>query len=265
MQPLNDNVDIFVYTHKPFRQIVSNSIYKVLTCSRDDFSGFTVPVYRDYTGDNISDKNLMYNEYTGIYWLWKNYELKKYVGINHYNRYYTFMDKPLDIEALMSYFSLIISKRLDLANPVTRERMNNRDSYAYWHNVEDFDLLEQVIHEKYPEYITGFDRMKERDYIFNSSMFIMSKESFNEYCSFIFDILGTYNQYHGHYTADDYKAHVMSNRDKYIKPSLPYYTVEKQARLLGYIAERAMNAYLFSNRHFAENAVCELEWILTGH
>ena len=42
MQPLNDNVDIFVYTHKPFRQIVSNSIYKVLTCSRDDFSGFTV-------------------------------------------------------------------------------------------------------------------------------------------------------------------------------------------------------------------------------
>ena len=66
MQLLNDNVDIFVYTHKPFRQIVSNSIYKVLTCSKDDFSGFTVPVYRDYTGDNISDKNLMYNEYTGI-------------------------------------------------------------------------------------------------------------------------------------------------------------------------------------------------------
>ena len=43
------------------------------------------------------DKNLMFNEYSGFYWLWKNYPLKDYIGMNHYSRYYACLDNLPDI------------------------------------------------------------------------------------------------------------------------------------------------------------------------
>ena len=81
-QKENNNVDIFVYSHKPFTPIVKNHVYKVLTNSHAESKEFNtdLAIYRDYDGDNISDKNLMFNEYSGFYWLWKNYPLKDYVA-----------------------------------------------------------------------------------------------------------------------------------------------------------------------------------------
>ena len=58
-QKENNNVDIFVYSHKPFTPIVKNHVYKVLTNSHAESKEFNtdLAIYRDYDGDNISDKN----------------------------------------------------------------------------------------------------------------------------------------------------------------------------------------------------------------
>lgn len=245
----NCGVDIFIYSHKPFKPKPTNKVFKVLTCYKGDDEEFntSLDILRDYTGDNISNENLMYNEYCGFYWLWKNYPLKDYVGLNHYRRYYDNYENLPDISKIFSDYDIILNKRLDLKFNDGKP-YNNREWYAFWHNVEDFDILEELIHEKYPDYIDGFDEMKNCTYIYPSSMFIMDKSTFNEYCEFIFSVLKDYREKCGYNTVDDCIRHVEANKDKYIKPHLPYYTVEMQSRIIGYIAERVLLTFLKHKR-----------------
>ena len=42
----------------------------------------------DNTGDNISNKNNKYSEWSVIYWIWKNVKDVEYIGLNHYRRYF---------------------------------------------------------------------------------------------------------------------------------------------------------------------------------
>ena len=263
---MNENVDIFVYSHKPFTPLVKNPVYKILTNTKEKIDT-KLSVYRDYEGeDNIADKNLMYNEYTGLYWLWRNYPLKKFIGLNHYRRYYQFLDDVPDIEALLDVYSMllnrpIIFKENNFVLSYTKEVPDNREWYGFWHNVEDFDLLEQLFHEKFPEYLDGFEKMKKAQYLYNSSMFTMPKTMFTEYCEFIFAVLEEYNNIIGCHTVPEYIKHVEDNKEKYIKEHLPYYNVEIQARILGYVAERAMNAYIFNGSESIESKSIYVPWI----
>lgn len=241
MQALNKNSDIFIYGHKPFIPLVTNNIYKVLTNTKENIPT-SLPVYRDYEGDNIGDKNLMYNEYTGFYWLWKNYDIKNYIGLIGYRRYYSFYDDVPDFNKVFSKHSIVISDPLQLI--LNDKQVNNRDYYEFWHNVEDFDLLEQMFHEQYPEYTKAFEKMKNSNYIYNSSMFVMRRDNFKDYCEYIFDVLDCYNDYMGLHSVEEYKDHVAKNQNKYIKPHLPYYNIDMQARIIGYIAERALMTWL---------------------
>lgn len=241
----NKNADIFIYSHKPFIPIVENPVYKILLHCKEDVPT-SLPIYRDDTGDNIADKNLMYNEYTGYYWLWKNYDIKNYIGMIHYRRYFKFYDDVPDFNEIFRKNSMIISEKFPLF--VENKLHDNRSWYAYWHNVEDFDIFEQMYYERFPEFVKGFEKMKNSEYIYNSSLFIMRKKDFFEYCDYIFDILDEFCDYTGLHNVDDFIKHVSENKEKYLKPHLPYYTVEMQARVIGYLAERALMTYILSGK-----------------
>lgn len=258
---MNENLDIFVYSHIPFKPLVKNPVYKVLTNTREPIDT-KLQVYHDFEGDNISDMNLMYNEYTGLYWIWKNYELKDYVGLNHYRRYYDFLDNVPDFNQMFSIFDIILNEPLPLKIGQIGTSLNNRDWYNYWHNVEDFDKLESLIKNKYPEYTDGFEKMKSSEFTFPSSLFTMKKETFKEYCDFIFNVLKDYRKDNGLITVSDCVKHVENNKDKYLKPHLPYYTVEMQARIIGYIAERALQTFLMNGEHSLLNDAMYLKWNL---
>lgn len=54
----------------------------------------------DDTGDNISLKNRHYNEMTGIYWAWKNYDKlgnPDYIGFMHYRRLFSLTNLPFSV------------------------------------------------------------------------------------------------------------------------------------------------------------------------
>ncbi len=55
-----------------------------------DLSNIDLGIQGDNTGDNISKLNPCYCELTAHYWYWKNMPIAKYVGLNHYRRYFGF-------------------------------------------------------------------------------------------------------------------------------------------------------------------------------
>lgn len=251
----NSDVDIFIYSHIPFVPIATDKTFKVLTNNNSPAYYFNtdLAIYRDYTGDNISDKNLMYNEYSGFYWIWKNYPIKKYVGMNHYRRIYNCFNDLPDVDEIFKTNKIILSTpfrlvyRYDTELVKNGQMANNYEWYAYWHCIDDLDLVGKIIQELYPEYMDGYNKMCNSEYIFNSSMFIMDKQTYNEYCTFVFSILDRFNEIRGFKTSEDCIKYVEANKDKYITKKDSghgYYNVEKQSRIIGYLAERILATFL---------------------
>lgn len=259
---MNENVDIFVYSHIPFVPKVSNPVYKILTNSHDDFpSNIPIEIFRDYTGDNISDENLMYNEYSGLYWIWKNYPVKEFVGLNHYRRYYSWLDNLPDISKIMEKNRIILNSPVKFIEGGLHQKHNNYTWYGFWHNHEDFELLEKVFKEHFKDYMNGFEKMKKAEYLYNSSMFIMRHDDFYKFMDFIFDVLHEYMKAHNFRNHQDCIDWVNANKDKYLKRYLQYYDVTMQSRIVGYIAERAMNAYIMNGDNSIENNAFIEPWV----
>ena len=292
---INENVDIFIYSHVPFVPVVENHVYKILTNSHapdEEFmryqpvvvqqpklvgpSGKTemfelkvpspdayrnLPIYRDYTGDNISDKNLMFNEYAGFYWILHNWELKDYIGMFHYRRYYNFLDEVPNIEKIFSYgVKVILNSRFMLKYPPGYASKSNREFYKIWHNVDDFDLMGKIVKENYPQYADGWDKMANADFIFPSSLFIMPKELFKEYVSFALDVMNKFNDARGCHTPEEWIANVEAHKDEYARPQHKYYDVKMQARATGYLVERCLAAFLMAGDDPLLDHAVEYEW-----
>ena len=105
----NKNLDIFIYSHIPFRPCVTNPVYKILTCSHEDFPITKLQLYRDYNYEGtLSYDNLVWNEYSGIHALANDpkIKLKKYVGMNHYRRYFYWMDKVPEMDVMFENFDI---------------------------------------------------------------------------------------------------------------------------------------------------------------
>ena len=260
----NRDVDIFIYSHIPFRPVTTDHTYKILTNSHlsPKYFNTDLEIIRDYTGDNISDKNLLFNEYSGFYWLWKNYPLKDYIGLNHYRRMYCDDSKNVlefgnmpDINKIFETNRIILNKpfKLIVASKTKPSYiLNNKDWYALWHNIDDFNKMKEVVNEKYPQYMDGWEKMEKAEYLYNSSLFTMNKECFLEYCEFIFDILNTYCDEMGFHSNDDCIKYVEERKDIYIHPERSPYNVTKQARIVGYLAERVLAAFLM---HGGDNSL----------
>ena len=147
---------------------------------------------RDDIGDNISEKNPLYCELTGLYWCWKNLDCD-YFGLVHYRRYFTmhkglFKGKNTEVltgeqcESLLDQYSVILPKKRNYYIATVY------DHYANTFDGAQFDAAQQVLDEYYPEYGACFRKlMNQRScYLFN--MFIMSKERTDRYCEWLFDV-----------------------------------------------------------------------------
>lgn len=238
---MNENIDIFVLSHKDFKPEVTNPVYKVMTLGGEHNIDTKLEVYNDNTLDNISDMNFTYNEYTGIYWLWKNYNVKDYIGFNHYRRFYQFMD---DVPDLNQYFKegydIIINQPLIVNMP------NVELQYAGSHNVKDLKIVCNVIKELYPDYSESVNYTMNCKVLYPCNMFLMSKSHFNDYCSFLFNVLDKYHQITNLKTKQDYIDRV--NNGGYFKNRYPNNDLDYQIRVDGYLAERIFNVYF--NKHF---------------
>lgn len=182
----------------------------------------------DNTGDNISVKNANYCELTGLYWAWKNLQCD-YIGLCHYRRYFANKNihgndvekkkaailKRQDYERLLQEYDVIL--------PVKRNYYIEtvRSQYEHAHNKRDLDETEKIIAEFYPEYTEAFTKVMGRTKLHILNMFVMKKQLFDEYCSWLFSILFELE-----------KRIDISGYNQY------------EARVFGFISERLLNVWL---------------------
>ena len=241
------NIKILVAAHKKY-WMPSDSVYVPLHVGAEGKAD--LGYLKDNTGDNISIKNPNFCELTGLYWAWKNLNCE-YIGLCHYRRYFakggsgsieqkkSKILKYADYEKLLSEYDVIVPKKRNYYIETVRSQ------YEHAHNKSDLEETEKIIAKKYPEYSDAFNKVMNRKRLHILNMFAMKKVLFDQYCSWLFDILfelekridtSTYNQY--------------------------------EARVYGFLSERLFNVWLEESKlKLFENDVVFLEkinWVDKG-
>lgn len=218
------NIKIFVIAHKECEIPRIKGYYSLLVgaTGKENLSGFD---YRDNIGKNICEKNSSYCELTGIYWIWKNINTD-IIGLCHYRRFFTkshfSRDKKYylayeDMEKLFSECDVIVPERLYYKTSI-------KNAIRTAPNKKDFEEIYEAIKNISPEYLTTYEEFLSQRSAYFFNMCIMSKQYFDRYCEWIFNILSYIEERHDMSVESGYRL-----------------------RLFGFLAERLMYVWLSHN------------------
>lgn len=74
-------------------------------------------------------------------------------------------------------------------------RVNNifeksiKEQYGLTHHIDDWNIISEIVSEKYPEYIGDFRIIEDGKKFYGCNMFIAKKEIITPYFEWVFDIL----------------------------------------------------------------------------
>ena len=170
-----------------------------------------------------------------IYQLYQKHKIcSKYIGLNHYKRYFNFMDDIPDFDIIFKNYDIILEYPR-----IKRKGMKNQ--FCRYHICKTFDEILAIIKDIKPEYYeTALKTSKERK-IYFCNLFIMKTKDFLKYCKFVYDILFEFDK-RNNFTSDDdilnYTMRIYKTR------GMSLY----QSRLEGFLAERLSNIFYY--HHF---------------
>ena len=153
--------------------------------------------YYDNDGENISDKNISYNELTGLYWIWKNSN-EDIIGLCHYRRF--FVDAKAKIMNVIfgekgGYISeKKIRKKLQHSDMIVHNKTyyssSNKEQFEKTQKYpNDLDIVEKVIDEYYPDYSDAYKKVVYGKNSHLLNMMIARKQIVDEYCEWLFGVL----------------------------------------------------------------------------
>lgn len=229
----NLKVKILVAYHKE-SLLIRNDFFEPIHVGKE-LSNLNLEMISDNEGDNISLKNSNYSELTALYWGWKNLKDENYIGLCHYRRFFSFNQSLLNyfkerISFILGYLNfnkfdnsirniepIYNSEKLSLEIEKFTSFLkkdiekNNTDLYALKGAIfakksiktlfskpnGEFvlDLLVKIVDEKYPKYTEPLKNTLLGNKIHYANMTIMKNDIFNEYCTFLFDVLETHEKY----------------------------------------------------------------------
>lgn len=209
------NLKILVAYHKK-SPVVENEVFLPIHLGQgDDYDYLATQMIGDDTGDNISQKNSTYNEFTAVYWAWKNYDKignPDYIGLNHYRRFFIFEKRKYafyDTNSADGIFEKLnyspenvdkVLEGVDFVAPMPNVRSSVYNNYKFTHHADDFNLVLKIINEDFP-FMTRIatDYAKGKTTFFYNA-FIFKKQEFFDYCNFMFTVLEKYEKQTKHPT-----------------------------------------------------------------
>jgi len=239
---------IIIVTHKE-ECVLDNSIFRPIQVGAEN-ANYTInsKYYKDNDAiENISQKNPNYCELTALFWMWKSLTNEPIVGLNHYRRYFNFLNKsifkPHRIQEIYANDSLIlrhnskaefIEKRVekwlnsyDVILPYSRnvkldkKKTTIAKEYCVNHLENDWLTTIEIIKQKYPEYVSSIDKhFNNSGNIYLMNIFVAKSEWANKYCFWLFSILF------------ELEKNIVLSNDPY------------QKRVFGFISERLLTLYV---------------------
>ncbi len=228
----NSNIKIFISCHKECTLLKNKYIYPIQVGSALADKRFPDMLHDD-VGDNISSLNPMYCELTAQYWAWKNVDAD-YYGFMHYRRYFSLnsMRLPEDpfgnivmdniteeninklcldennIENIVSKYDVITLIPNDMKSLDSDSVLDHAKNHSPYHRMEDLDEIIEIIKKKYPEYTEATTKYLNSSKGYFCNMYILKKEIFQKYCSWLFDILETHrnSKSFDDYSIDEYRV-----------------------------------------------------------
>lgn len=231
-------VKIFISTHKDFANNRYNPIYNIVVDDRN--------VLKNKYNLNIiyANESKLYNlrrgygEMSKLYFIYQLYKKKtinsKYIGLNHYKRYFVFGDNIPDLDSIFENHDVILNKKNGLKRGLMKQ-------YCISHICRNFVEILNIIKDIKPNYYKIALKTAQQRSIYYSNLFIMKKEDFFKYCEFIYDVLFEFDKRNNFKSDND----ILLYSKQFFNNSKDYYY---QSRLQGFLAERIGN--IFFNQHF---------------
>ena len=188
------NVKVIIAAHKKY-QMPMDDMYlpvQVGAKGKDSIESNGKIYQRDDDGESISELNPYFCELTGLYWAWKNLKYD-YIGLAHYRRHFSLHPHDKDKWGAVLKYAEIKDDvgRVKAFVPTKRwyyiETLYSH--YAHTHYSNQLDETRKIIEEHYPEYVNSFDKVVKQRWGYMFNMMILEQGLFNNYCSWLFDIL----------------------------------------------------------------------------
>lgn len=240
---------ILIATHKEY-QMPADPLYLPVHVGKA-ISTASLPYQGDNTGEHISEKNPYYCELTALYHAWKNLSAD-YLGLAHYRRHFARKKPGLLCKnkfpfVLTSKEAASLLEQYDILLPKKRNYFieTNYSQYIHAHPEEPLLKTKELIHTLYPDYDSAFLQVMNSKTGHRFNMFVMKKELFDDYCTWLFHILFELE-----------KSLDVSSYDTYNK------------RVYGFLAERLLDVYITKhNLSYKELPVLFMEqehWVKKG-
>ena len=161
---------------------------QVGSAGKESIPGFA----RDDQGENISAKNPIYCELTGLYWAWKNLDAD-YIGLVHYRRHLSLHKKSKDPfqNILTDNEAIALTEQYEVIVPSKRNYWIETlySHYKHTHFASQLDETRKIIAEQCPDYQPDYDKVIHKTWGYMFNMMIMRRDLLNDYCSWLFNIL----------------------------------------------------------------------------
>lgn len=231
-----DNVTMLIACHKPCHIPVTNNCYKIIYDGKEPFNDTNLQVITDIGDGKYSKLNRSLCEVAKYSYAAEKLELKDYVGLCHYRRYFGFMNRIPDMDRLFEEYDAVSH-----FGAVGRGILT--DDFKACHDVYNLFECFYSVPQLFPEYTTNeISDCLSKKMISDCNMLILKKKDFLKWLDFTGKIVDLFNQNHNIITDSDTTEYVKSTINRFTMKNVDY-----QSRLHGFITERLNNLFLAHN------------------
>ena len=214
-------------THKDFKNYRNNPVYNIVAEDEKQLKeNYTINVI--YANKSkLYNMSRAYSEFSKLYYIYQLYKNgiynNKYIGLNHYRRYFNFTDNIPDLDSIFKDYNIILSTPMFFEEGI-------KEQFCKYVMCKKYNEMLDIIKDIKPEYYeTAIN-----------NLFIMKKTDFLIYCEFIYEVLFEFDK-RNNFTSDedvlDYTKQFYNSSDTQIY----------QSRIQAFLGERLSNIYYYKN------------------